>query len=654
MSDLGLDPSQFIARPYSAQPPSKSDADTLHEQAAAGDVIHTTETEMENETETETETGSRRTQYTFYSTQTNHKNSSFEGTVSVTAQGIKIHSGTATSACHPPQSALTDQTSASTAAQMIRRLAQQNSRLRETWEAERKYLEANRERVEEVYKEERALMEEERCLWDAEKTTMVKEIRLLRERVLELESDNLRLQTALAQQRPRQHHLPEQKAAKAKIASVTTFVASVTSVSGPRTKGGGEGSTGFYPPSHTTLVPASDRRFNTNISRTDDEDGARRSDLAVDSASASDTFPRPTTTSIRRSTDSTLLFNKPHVPQRPRFLSAPASSSLYPPRRPQPPSFFMPGNAPMHPQSSASPQVDFLGSPRDEDVPVIDIQAIHPELEGISLRAPAVQKETFTDSSTDSSNDPSAHPSPLDNGNGDGDGDGDGDSNGSDATMSRRRRSSKRQTLEVLSVPEPARLVMHAGHTPSHSLTHLPSAIVSDAATINGESGTSTPREDPAARGGAMAKLGRTQKRLALPRRIEDTLSFELEASAEDHPEPRFEPDEGDRELKGPLMVKNIPAQDEIFFRRLSEKLEDVSRGQDATPSCMQNGEEAYEEDGAAASSKEPGNGEEGLNGAQERGSGSDSLSEDEEGVKDVPLKLKRSNNFGAPLGAIH
>ncbi|KAL2758336.1 hypothetical protein ACRALDRAFT_2025926 [Sodiomyces alcalophilus JCM 7366] len=618
ISDIDLDPSQFIARPYSAQPPSKPEADLAPHQQAAGHVDHASE---------ETDTDSRRTQYTVYSAQANqHHQNSYEGTLSVTAtaHGINIHSEMAASLCHP-QSDLTDPTSSSaTTAQMIRRLAQQNSRLRETWEAERKYLEANRERVEEVYKEERALMEEERCLWDAEKAALFKQIRLLRQRVAELETDNLRL---AQQQQQQQHHHQQQRHAERKA------------ISGPRAEGGGDGSTGAISPSRTTLVPESDRR-NGSISRTNDDDGARGSDLSA--VSASHIFPPPTATFARRSTDSILPSNA-RVLHRPRFLSAPVSSSLYPPSRPQLPPFSMPGNAPMLSQPFASPPVDFLASPRDEGVPVIDIQAIHPELEGISLRAPAVQKETFTDSGTDNSNDASSNPSPLGSGNGHVNGNGNDYDN--DQTTLKRRRSSKRQTLDVLSVPEPARLVMHAGHTPSHSLTHLPSAIISNATTIDGDSGTLTPRRDAVA-----AKPGRTHKRLAVPR-IEDTLSFELEALAEDHPEPRFEPDHenGDLELKGPLMVKNIPAQDEIFFQRLSEKLEDVSRGQDATPTCMQNGEEdAGREDEPVDHPPQDSN--------RERCGGSDSQSEDEEdgGVEDIPLKLKRTSNFGAPLGAMH
>ncbi|PNP49590.1 hypothetical protein THARTR1_09912 [Trichoderma harzianum] len=44
----------------------------------------------------------------------------------------------------------------------------------------------------------------------------------------------------------------------------------------------------------------------------------------------------------------------------------------------------------------------------------------------------------------------------------------------------------------------------------------------------------------------------------------------------------------GDAPLKGPLMIKNIPAQDELFLAALNERLEPISQGQDALPRAVQ------------------------------------------------------------------
>ncbi|UKZ74098.1 hypothetical protein TrVFT333_001755 [Trichoderma virens FT-333] len=49
-----------------------------------------------------------------------------------------------------------------------------------------------------------------------------------------------------------------------------------------------------------------------------------------------------------------------------------------------------------------------------------------------------------------------------------------------------------------------------------------------------------------------------------------------------------FSPPSGDVALKGPLMIKNIPAQDELFLAALNQRLEPISQGQDALPRAVQ------------------------------------------------------------------
>ncbi|KAM0536673.1 hypothetical protein ACHAPP_002815 [Verticillium nonalfalfae] len=430
-----------------------------------------------------------------------------------------MHSGNAYALSIPysqsqplPRSSSADASSASAAAQTIRRLTQQNSRIREAWEAERKYMEANRERIEEVYKEERVIMEEERTEWDAEKSAMLQEIQQLQERVAGLESNTVQLQGMV-------QRLELERAGK--VAAVSVAI--------PGVRPGGDGSTDFP--------------------------------LSLSSASASATDGRHSR-GIELAGTALSNFN-PLYPSSQPYLFGPGGSRISPSKQPTV-TTFVPLDPNMQPMKS--PTVDFLASPTSEDVPVVDIQTIHPELEGISVRAPAVQKETFTDSGTDDSKTSSRNASPP----------------GESGLPLGRRASSKDHTLQVL---------------------------------------------------------------------IEDSVAFELEASAEEHPEPILEAPIEDIKLKGPLMIRNIPAHDEIFLRRLSEKLEDVSRGQDSTPVCLQDdldeiAEEPKEKAQAGLENKGAGD----ASAVTDHDSESESP-KDKDVEVDVPLKLKKTTNFGAPLG---
>ncbi|CRJ81513.1 hypothetical protein BN1708_001912 [Verticillium longisporum] len=478
-----------------------------------------------------------------------------------------------------PRSSSADASSASAAAQTIRRLTQQNSRIREAWEAERKYMEANRERIEEVYKEERVIMEEERTEWDAEKSAMLQEIQQLQERVAGLESNTVQLQGMV-------QRLELERAGK--VAAVSVAI--------PGVRPGGDGSTDFP--------------------------------LSLSSASASATDGRHSR-GIELAGTALSNFN-PLYPSSQSYLFSPGGSRISPSKQPTV-TTFVPLDPNMQPMKS--PTVDFLASPTSEDVPVVDIQTIHPELEGISVRAPAVQKETFTDSGTDDSKTSSRNPSPP----------------GESGIPLGRRASSKDHTLQVLSAPVTDRLVMHAGHTPNHSLSHLPTAAATETATVAGESTSPTPTFGQTNAAPALSlDIGALGRRT---RRIEDSVAFELEASAEDHPEPILEAPAEDIKLKGPLMIRNIPAHDEIFLRRLSEKLEDVSRGQDSTPVCLQDDlDEAAKEpkDKAQAGLENKGAGD--ASAVTDHDSESESP-KDKDVEVDVPLKLKKTTNFGAPLG---
>ncbi|OHW97837.1 hypothetical protein CSPAE12_03452 [Colletotrichum incanum] len=503
-----------------------------------------------------------------------HNPSAFPPTVRVSPNGMPH-----------PRSVSADAASAPASAQIIRRLAQQNARIREAWEAERKYMEANRERVEEVYKEERMIMEDERLAWEAEKTTLLEQISRLKEQVAVIDADKIRLQSAL-------QRVELEKAGK--VAGVTV------AIPGTGTRGGGaDGSTELYFPGFSSQP--NDARFGFSNGTTE---------------------RRPTNGSASASVSPAQI--------RSQFIS-PGSSRISPSRQPET-SPFIPLNPNMQP-TTADP-VDFLGSPKDEEpVPIVDIQIINPQLEGVPLKAPAIQKSTFTDSgpTPENSKCSSRNASPP------------GDSAKS------RRSPTQEHTLEVLAAPEPDRLVMHAGHTPSHSLSALGTAPGTEVATVADGTGGSTPTLAPTDMSSNPATLCDVRARGDSSDLQDDVFG------GPDEPQPTLEATD-DVALKGPLMVRNIPAHDEIFFKRLSEKLEDVSSGADAVPTCMKTpSEDAFE--GPAEDKENLLVVKQDVDATSDRGSTTDrdDASESRSKVEevDVPLKLKKTTNFGAPLGSM-
>jgi hypothetical protein len=90
------------------------------------------------------------------------------------------------------------------------------------------------------------------------------------------------------------------------------------------------------------------------------------------------------------------------------------------------------------------------------------------------------------------------------------------------------------ETMQVLKAPEERRLTINAGHTPNHSISHLP-------------------LKDPAQEARAMATVMVTQ--------------------ATDGDEPLAEPAE-DVVLRGPLMLRNDRQFDEAFLQQVKDRLE--------------------------------------------------------------------------------
>ncbi|KAK6208853.1 hypothetical protein QIS74_12371 [Colletotrichum tabaci] len=484
-----------------------------------------------------------------------------------------------------PRSVSADAASAPASAQIIRRLAQQNARIREAWEAERKYMEANRERVEEVYKEERMIMEDERLAWEAEKTALLEQISRLKDQVTVIDADKIRLQGAL-------QRVELEKAGK--VAGVTVAIPGTATRSGG---GGADGPTELYFPGFSSQP--NDARFGFSNGTTE---------------------RRPTTGSASASV------SPAQIPSR--FIS-PVSSRISPSRQPET-SPFIPLNPNMQPTTADA--VDFLSSPKDEEpVPIVDIQIINPQLEGVPLKAPAIHKSTFTDSGMtppENSKSSSRNASPT------------GDSARS------RRSPTQEHTLEVLAAPEPDRLVMHAGHTPSHSLSVLGTAPGTEVATVADGTGGSTPTLAPTDMSSNPATLYDVRARGDSSDLQDDDFG------GPDEPQPTLEATD-DAALRGPLMVRNIPAHDEIFFKRLSEKLQDVSSGADAVPTCMK----TPSEDGVAEDKENLLVAKPDADMASDRGSTTDRDDASESQRKaeeiDVPLKLRKTTNFGAPLGSM-
>ncbi|KAI1472334.1 uncharacterized protein F4812DRAFT_454151 [Daldinia caldariorum] len=256
---------------------------------------------------------------------------------------------------------------------------------------------------------------------------------------------------------------------------------------------------------------------------------------------------------------------------------------------------------------------------QQERVPSIDIQEVIPGLEGIRVRPDIVQKATFTDdkpsawsTGTISPPVPGAKQEPI-----------------------RPRAGPAELTKETLQAPESDRLIMHAGHTPNHSISLSRLHTVESTAAVNtaDSSGSSTPRHSPEEE--EQQQQAEVSEEVANSEASRRNLEFLIAADVQDE----FE-DEKDKdpELKGPLTLRNLPAADEPFLKALNDKLADVIT-HDATPTVLKHG--SY----FTTDSSEP------L--AKTDDAVHDVHEELEEQEEEVPLKLKPSSNFGAPLGQL-
>ncbi|KAK0390644.1 hypothetical protein NLU13_0148 [Sarocladium strictum] len=523
-----------------------------------------------------------------------------------------------TSAFSPPASApigstLSRSVSADAAAptqtsvHIVQRLAQQNAIIREAWEAERNYLEANRRRAEEVYQEERVIMEEVREGWEREKDIMLREMQTLRERIHRLEGENATLRSVASQ-----------------AVQISGVVSPMPSVKGGATD---TAHTGIFN-GHAPVA------MSNNPSQNSAADAALLPP-GLDGAS-----------------------------RRPHWASAGSGSRTSPTSQPEQSPFI-----PLEPRFEPQYQAERDPLPHEDneiEPPIIDVQEVDPKLEGIPIKANAVQRSTFgfgdtshaenSKQSSPGTSPPAAQGNTLD----------------SDRPGLAKRGSSKDQTLQVLAIEESRRLTMHAGHTPNHSLSLFPTMNVSSNATA--PSGGPTPKAESLELAVAPEQAVHAHTLQRIP---EQNLSNEsnskkpMEGQAASEPAAKvgdeqlelgpLEPTD-DIPLKGPLMIKNIPAQDEIFWAEVNKKLEPISQGRDAVPTVMRIDLEELEAaaDSSAAAlmiqQHQPPRAVDPVGGgdaSQDRHDGESAPVGPRPGTSDadVPLKLKTTTNFGAPFG---
>ncbi|KAJ1325543.1 plasmalemma vesicle-associated protein [Microdochium nivale] len=268
------------------------------------------------------------------------------------------------------------------------------------------------------------------------------------------------------------------------------------------------------------------------------------------------------------------------------------------------------------------------GSPTEcpAQLPSIDVSEVVPQLEGIRLKQPTIEKPTFAVDEPVSSSPPADEAgSPR-------------ATSPSGSPGNKDRASPVERAKEVLRSTEASRLTMHAGHTPSHSMSFskLPTLMSTASGNTAGSSGAVTPNEDvleivpPSDHG--MGKHT-SQAVEIVPSHDEDGQAVSEEPTA------NFEPSEGDRPLSGQTHLMNRPAVDEPFLQLLSEKLQSA----DPTPTVLLNVASQEAETEAAQQPVAPA--PTGNDGAADESDSAEQIDED------IPLKLKGGSNFGLPYG---
>ncbi|CAJ2503481.1 Uu.00g108750.m01.CDS01 [Anthostomella pinea] len=278
---------------------------------------------------------------------------------------------------------------------------------------------------------------------------------------------------------------------------------------------------------------------------------------------------------------------------------------------------------------------------KEVKIPSIDVSEVIAGLEGVRLKKPAVQKPTFLDGHIQSpmtESRKSSPPAPHD-----------------ESPEGQSRTSPAEMTKEALQAPEENRLTMHAGHTPNHSvsLSLLPTVDSTNATNTATSSGTPTPTRSTG-EGSHQVAEGQPQPQPGIsddlvPGGSENIGMRDSQHNPQVDEEPILEPSDEGPALKGPLCLRNRPAADEPFLRSLTNKLQQV-QAEEEPPSVLSNRGTSYAtqdttkpEPNAKASAAA---GPKGANEIQ------DEAVEEVEEV--IHLKLKKTSNFGLPLGRAH
>ncbi|EFY88597.1 hypothetical protein J3458_009139 [Metarhizium acridum] len=485
-----------------------------------------------------------------------------------------------------------------------------HSSLVENWRLERGNLEALRRKAERLYRDQQSVIDEMSEEWLNERKEMSHLIQGLRERIQRLEGENTVLK---------------------KIASYTTHIPGLISPHNSVQSGSGEAFVSHSPSLASNKSPP-----------------PRLSGRSAGEALASFDLPPGLDGASRR----------PH--QFAKQGGSPCTSPTAAPAH----ATHIPISPRIVPRKSIATDFLSISSPEpNKGVPIIDIQEIDPKLEGIPIRATAVKKSTFHAASNRPSNIPRSlyAPEPATGTRKDNHlKQKTGNSIRERLRLDRLRcgltplASSKDQTKQILATDESRRLTMHAGHTPNHSLSLFPTMTATESSSAAARSQETTPTA------GASSGFADHHEDTDLS----DDSDGKLRHGEEDNGEGNQDGDRNDDDiegylepsddvaLKGPLMVKNIPAQDEIFWAQVNQRLDPISRGQDALPRVLQSPElEAVQNLLPTALQPPP---EEG--GKQEAGADLESDEEGEDGKAsvepDVPLRFKNTFNFGAPFGS--
>jgi len=268
----------------------------------------------------------------------------------------------------------------------------------------------------------------------------------------------------------------------------------------------------------------------------------------------------------------------------------------------------------------------------------IDISHIQPELEGVPIKASAVDPvfaaKVLSPVRTPAKLSPNGVPQKP------------ADvtkyiqQSGSAVTSPRSGKLDAAEVRATLKEPENRRLTLYAGHTPNHSLSTFEFV----------ESGGVTPTQTR-----ADATHVFPENPIELPHPVDSTHPmFEIGEEEQSVVSEDFDgmheygPGEGggDKELQGPLGLINESTTDDFFLTTLTEKLEEVSRSGGASPD-----ERSVTSDSRSLSPVEE-------RGRRRNRGGLGKVDEAGEETEEVdvdvpPLRLKPSSNFGRPLGSM-